>query len=354
MLRVLSRLLSCAVVLAAISSACGGGGSRPPTTPPPTPPTTPPTTPVAGTTSGRIVNGLDQNQGIGGATVQGDGLGSVTADAQGRFTLQSPTATEPVSIRVSSPSIHERRVFFKVPGEAVTISTFPASIQLSYVDEMCRNTFGGLTRWTTAPVLIVERSAIEYPSRVSTGELVPDEVIERTIGELRQSLNAISAGRFPDFAAVQMRETPAGSASILPDGVIGLTWQTRLLERWTHVAYGARAYGGPGAGLIRGEVALDRDWHVHGLPAGSRRDFFFVVQHELGHAMGFSHTKFQPSFMYEVFLMTISAVDRQVFEIVMQRPNGNSSPDADPSGVSLNLTTGSREMVVERCGFLRR
>jgi len=100
-------------------------------------------------------------------------------------------------------------------------------------------------------------------------------------------------------------------------------------------------------------VALDYEWRVFGLPQGSRRDIVPVEQHELGHALGYSHTKTAPSFMYEVFLMTVSDLDRKAFEIYMQRPNGNQSPDRDPPGVSLNLTP-SGEMVVERCSFLPR
>ena len=337
-------------VVVAISAACNGGPS-PPTSPPSTPPTTPPGGEI---TTGRVVNAVDMNQGIASASIQSDGLAAVTSDTSGHFSVQSSSATGQRSFRISAPSIIERSVFFKVPGDHITVSTMPASIELSYFNEMVRNTFGGLTRWTSAPVLVVERSAIEYGSRVSTGETVPEEVVQRTIAEVRQTLAIVSAGRYMDFASIEVRDTAAGMTSQIPNGAIGLTWQTRLLEGFMHVAYGSRSYGGPTAGLTRGEVALDRDWHVHGLPAGSRRDFFFVVQHELGHAMGYSHTKFAPSFMYEVFLMTISTIDRQVFEIVMQRPNGNLSPDTDPATSPLNLVSGGHQTIVERCNFLRR
>lgn len=124
-------------------------------------------------------------------------------------------------------------------------------------------------------------------------------------------------------------------------------------------ARGRRFQGGriPGAadgGLSQGEVVLDYEWHVFGLPAGSRRDFFNVLQHELGHALGYSHTKMAPSFMYEVVLMTVSALDRDAFEIYMQRPSGHQSPDIDPAGVSLNLLPVPQEMLIPRCAFLAR
>ena len=71
--------------------------------------------------------------------------------------------------------------------------------------------------------------------------------------------------------------------------------------------------------------------------------------------MGYSHTKTSPSFMYEVFLMTISALDRQAFEIYMQRPSGNRTPDVDPSGTSANFgISAPRGMIVERCASLTR
>ena len=331
------------VCLVAVLTACGGS-SRLPTTPNPPPVVPPP--PVLVSTSGRIVNALDHGQGIGGATLQSDSLAGTAADGEGHFILQASAASSvPLTVRISGSSIIERTVLFKIPGDPVTVTTMPAAMDLTYFNEMCRS-FGGIARWATAPALVVERAVLGYGSgRVSIGETVPEATVERTVNELRQVFPILTAGRFADFASIEYRTTPAGGVSRIPDGAIGLTWQTQLLEKFTHVAYGSREMGTDG--LIRGEVALDRDWHVHGLPAGSRRDFFNVVQHELGHAMGFSHTKKSPSFMYEVFLMTISPLDRQAFEIFMQRPNGNRSPDADPSGSSLNLTVPAGRTIID-------
>jgi hypothetical protein len=189
---------------------------------------------------------------------------------------------------------------------------------------------------------------------VATGDTVPDEIVERSIRELQQVLPLLTAERYGGFASVEVRRTPAGTVSSVPQGAIGLTWQRELLNRFGHVAYGGRSSGAPDGGLNRGEVALDDQWHIYGLPAGSRRDFFLVVQHELGHALGYSHTKTAPSFMYEVFMMTVSALDRQAFEIYMQRPSGNTSPDADPAEISVNLLGPPGEMVISRCAFLRQ
>ena len=307
-----------------------------------------------GSTAGRVVNALDLNAGVGGANLQGDGFAVATADAAGQFTLEASSVSGvPNSVRVTGSSIVERQVLLKIPGDPVTVTTMPASFDLTYFNEMCRS-FGGIARWESAPALIVETSALDYSTRVSTGETVPDAHIQSTVAELRQVIPILSAGRFGDFASIEYRNTPAGTASQRAAGAIVLTWQTHLLEKFTHVAYGGRELGSGTSGLVRGEVALDRDWHLYGLPEGSRRDYFFVLQHELGHAMGFGHTKRSPSFMYEVFLMTVSALDRQAFEIYMQRPNGNRTPDADPSGTSLNLTAPTGQMIIERCESLKR
>ena len=330
-----------------------GSDSRPPTSPPVT---SPPAVPPAATTSGRVVNALDQGQGIAGASVVAEFVTSTTTDSSGQFTLQTAVSSLAPLIRISSPAIVERQVYVKVPGDPVLVTTMPSSINLTYFNEMCRTFGNGITRWAAAPVLYVETSALAYGSRISTGEVVPDDHVQRTIAELRQVIPILSAGRFADFAAIEYRTTPAGTASRIPEGAIGLTWQTKLLETFGHVAYGGREQATlVTQGMLRGEVALDRDWHLYGLPAGSRRDVFNVVQHELGHAMGYSHTKTSPSFMYEVFLMTISSLDRQAFEIYMQRPSGNRAPDVDPNGSSANLAApGPRGMVVERCASLKR
>jgi hypothetical protein len=335
------------ILLTALAlQACGGGSA------PVSPSPVPPIVPAPLTTTARLVNALDLGEGVAGATIQADGLADLMSDASGNFTLQTPAATQ-YRIRISSPSWVERHAALKVPGNPATVSLIPGTLSLSYFDEMCRG-FGRILRWGTAPALVVETAVIEYSSRVATGDTVPDEIVERSIRELQQVLPLLTAERYGGFASVEVRRTPAGTVSSVPQGAIGLTWQRELLNRFGHVAYGGRSSGAPDGGLNRGEVALDDQWHIYGLPAGSRRDFFLVVQHELGHALGYSHTKTAPSFMYEVFMMTVSALDRQAFEIYMQRPSGNTSPDADPAEISVNLLGPPGEMVISRCAFLRQ
>jgi hypothetical protein len=336
------------ILLIAVTVHACGGSSTPIS---PAPPAAPPVPPSLGSTIARLVSTLDRDQPIAGAAIQADPLGETTSDALGYFTLQASIAA-PYRIRVSSASWVERQTLVKVPGDEATVSLIPNTLSLSYFDEMCRG-FGRMVRWGTAPALVVETAVIEYGSRVATDDTVPDEVVERTMREMREVLPTLAAGRYEDYASIEVRRTPAGTTSFVPQGAIGLTWQRDLANRFGHVAYGGRSPGAPDGGLNRGEVALDDQWHIFGLPAGSRRDFVPVVQHELGHALGYSHTKTAPSFMYEVFLMTISPLDRQAFEIYMQRPSGNMSPDADPIGISVNLLGTSGEMDIPRCAFLR-
>jgi hypothetical protein len=305
------------------------------------------------TTTARLVNALDLGEGVAGATIQADGLADVMSDASGNFTLQTPAATQ-YRIRISSSSWVERHAALKVPGNPATVSLIPNSLNLTYFHEMCRGGgFGRIARWGTAPALVVETAVIQYGSRVATDDTVPDDVVERTMREVRQGLPLLTAGRYGDFASIELRRTPAGTASLVPPGALGLTWQRGLLTGFGHVAYGGREAGGTDADLVRGEVALDDRWHISGLPQGSRRDFFLVVQHELGHTLGYSHTNTAPSFMFGSFLMDVSAKDRQVFEIYMHRPSGNRAPDADPAEISVNLLGPPGEMVISRCAFLR-
>ena len=328
--------------------ACGGNSpvAPTPTAPPPTP------TPIMGTTTGRLVNVLNGDEGVAGATLSVVSLGEAVSDAAGQFRVQAPsTIPIPYSTRITQSGWVERNVLFKVPGDPVSISLIPDSFNLTYFNEMCRS-FGRVARWPSAPALIVETSVIQYPSRIAIDEEVPPQSVTRTTDELRRTLAVLSAGRFGDFASVEFRRTAAGTRSSAPAGALALSWQRGLLEGFGHVAYGARYLGGSDSGITSGEVALDYDWREFGQPQGSRRDFIPVEQHELGHALGYSHTRTAPSFMYEVFLMTVSALDRQAFEIFMQRPNGNASPDQDPAGVSHNASAHGG-LVIERCPFLR-
>ena len=339
----------CVLALLVMLVLPGCGGSSPVG---PTPPPTPTPSPSTGATTGKLVNVLNGDEAVAGATLSVASLGETVSDAAGQFRVQAPSTTPvPYSTRITQSGWVERNVLFKVPGDPVSISLIPASFNLTYFDEMCRS-FGRVARWSSAPALIVETSVIQYSSRIATDEEVPPQAVTRTTDELRRTLVVLSAGRFTDFASIEFRRTAAGSRSSAPAGALALSWQRGLLDGFGHVAYGARYLGGSDSGITSGEVALDYDWREFGQPQGSRRDFIPVEQHELGHALGYSHTRTAPSFMYEVFLMTVSAQDRQAFEIFMQRPNGNASPDQDPAGVSHNVNSHG-ELVVERCPFLR-
>jgi hypothetical protein len=313
---------------------------------------TPAPEPARLSTRARVVGTLAPAPGIGGATVASEELGEVTTAADGSFTLQT-AAPLTSAIRVTEPLWIERQTFLKVPGGDATVSLIPRSINLTYFDEMCRG-FGRLLRWGSPPALVVETAVLQYGTRVATEDVVPPDTVERTIGEIRGGLAIQTAGRFADYSTVEIRRTPPGTRSAGPTGAIGLTWQRGLLEGFGHVAYGGRGGGAADGGLIYGELARDFEWHVYGLPAGSRRDVFNVVQHELGHTLGYSHTKIAPSFMYEVYLMSVSAQDRQAFEIVMQRPSGNQTPDVDPRESSVNFNAVPQPMDIPRCAFLAR
>lgn len=331
------RIPSAAFVLVlSLLTACGGGSSSP------LPPTSPAPPPAGGLTTGRVVSVLDEHHAVAGAALNSD-LGPIRADDLGYFSLTSASAGL-YALTISGTGWIERQTGIKVPGVNARLSLIPSAFDLTYFDEMCRLS-GRIARWDSAPMLVVETAVLTHPTGVAIEETVPPEFVAQTVEQLRRTLPVLSAGRFPDFAGVETRRTAAGTSASFPNGAIVLTWRRGLIERFGHVAFGRRTVTALSGPITDGEVALDYDWRVFGLPAGSRRDIVPVEQHELGHTLGFSHTRRAPSFMYEVFLMTVSSLDRQAFEIFMQRPNGNQAPDRDPTGASTNLMPGGSRRV---------
>lgn len=303
--------------------------------------------PISGEITGRVVSAAPSAEGVAFAAVEREPGSAVQADAAGFFRISATGATGLYPVTVSANGWISRRTLLRVPGPHAEVSLMSSSVNATHFDQMCRGIGGALLRWTQVPRLQIERSVITYGSRLATDEQVPAAVIDATVEKLRRVLPVLSAGRFADFASIDRVTTAVGAASSTPVGAITVTWQRGLLPGFGHVAYGARSTAGD-VDLQRGEVAQDADWHIRHLPVGSRTDFDLVLQHELGHTLGYSHTALRPSFMYETYLQGISSLDLEMFSIFFQRPSGNTAPDKDPTSASINTLRASVASVDER------
>ncbi|MEX1129090.1 MAG: hypothetical protein WD227_15055 [Vicinamibacterales bacterium] len=289
------------------------------------------------TVTGRLVNALDRGQGVAGV-IKGQGFGEVTTQADGTFAVQV-NVPGPYRVSIAAAGFVERETGLQIPGPHAEISLIPASFDLVTYDQLARAQTGppgsGMTRWVNPPRLLIYTRLIDCTSGgrvVVLAEVIPDEEINAAIAVLREALDGLSGGAFRDFVEV-----------IRDPGTVG---ETRHLDdiRWSgtiHVgACPSISNGSDGAGRI---LRPDRSfvpsiaaafWKKGPAPSRLRA----TQQHELGHALGLSHTfTATPSIMSETKPgLSVGWFDRLAGQIMFQRPPGNRSPDIDPESFVVN------------------
>ena len=322
--------LSAAAALAICALGCGRDATGPasPVLPIPTAPTG-----SGPTTSIRIVSTLT-DQPVSGASATGAPVRSTTSGGDGFVTLEAPRPGR-YAISVTAAQYVTRQTTVSIPAGEASIDLIASNFDLVAFDQMFRGvtTAGRLAKWSTAPVLIVQRTGLVWASSqddryLAEGEQWTDGDIAGLIADLTFGLQTISAGVFQEFSAIRVEQATAGTTVTVPQaGAIVVARYRGLRGPSGSRIGGLGTTNTDAAGVIRGGMLmLDRDGELSA-PASARR----VRVHELGHVLGTSHVTSRLSFMNPDGNGGLpNDADIDAFRVAARRPPGNRSPDVDP------------------------
>ncbi len=301
--------------------------------------------PTIVTTSGRIVDAVSQAA-LGGVTISGGSV-SVQSDAGGAFMVTGApgSITSPLLLTFARPTTIARQTSLRVPGKDALVSLIPSSFDLAAFDQMFRMPM--LERWTTVPPLKIETRTGQFTDIHSTtittiGDSMSDVEYASVVSDLTTGLGALSGDTFTAFESIARQDSPQGTTvNVLEDDVI-----TVMRVRGMENAIGAVGLGSAllltDGTVVGGMVLLDRDYDQNRSGFGQQ-----VRQHELGHAMGYSHVTSRDSVMNPVTgpRAIINAADRLAAHVAFERPPGNRTPDVDPDAFTAN--PAGRRLVVK-------
>ena len=321
--------LCCLMVVALAVTSCKPSSSA-----------TSPTSGSPTTTGGSLslqVNDALSSSGIGGATVSGTSVPSVTTDGAGKVVATTQSGAGSFSLTVSGASIVTRQFTAKIPGGAVTLSVIPASFDLMSFNQMFRlgNNGLGLARWTAALALhIVSRALQARPSVAVASYLVLDEQISgeeiQAIGDdLKTALPLLTDGAFKSFSGVQVDQLPAGSPVPSTAGVIYVARCNGLAASQGGAA-GVTTWSLSNFAVFGGLICYDDAFEA------ATTEHYFLRAHELGHALGYRHVTTGQTSLMNPTPTVLSDWDRQAVHIGFSRAPGSVSPDVDPQGSSQN------------------
>lgn len=282
---------------------------------------------------GRVINVLTDAS-LGDGTISPSHGPGVTSDAGGGFRLTVASAADILDLRVSVPGFVDRDTAVRASAGPAHVSMIDRAFDLRAFDEMFRTP--QLTRWTAAPPLVIEGTALRFAGFdgnefLATGSPLSESEIAPLVDDMRWGLPQLTGGEYGDFASVERRQTPAGgSAAVLNAGVITVALYEGLTAATGYWGYGRALVRGDGA-VVGGSIMIDRDFNRSG---SSLRRALRV--HELGHALGANHVVSRTSVMNGTIRTEPTAWDRDAGRLAHRRPPGNRAPDVDPSGSGVN------------------
>ena len=288
---------------------------------------------AGGTVTGQTTSAVS-GAAVGGIAVRINGAGVATSDANGNFQVtQSSSGRQGVAL--TGPDMLERRTSLTFPGPHAALGLIPRSFDLAAFDQMFRKS-GQLTRWTTAPQLVVETrvlvfSTLEANDFATTEETLSSAEVQTLTADLTAGLAALTGGRFTSFSSPRVDASAFGSrVNLERTGQIVVARFKGLTSRTGYAGFGKWATQADGR-VVGGVAYLDRDFDKSS--SAFRRA---IRMHELGHTLGYNHVTARPSLMNPSPRTEVTAFDRLATSIAFQRPVGSRTPDIDPDGFSSN------------------
>lgn len=330
----------------ALTLACGCSKSGGPTAPPGQQPSnTPP--PVTGhIVTGRLIDATNAGAGIasGAVTFNGSLLGNTAADGTFNVGFQTQGLNR---VSLTAPGFVERQTGIQAPSLNLQLSLIPAAFDLAHFNQMWRHVEGNLTRWTTAPKVIIERRVLQFtginvPSYIATSELLTDAEVARITAAITDGYAMLTDSRLGPLVSVTSHTASPGDTVTVGSepGTIVVTRQVGLTSSTPEHFWGYARWSRTGdAEVTSGFIIVDRDFALD--PA---RDKYFrsLHMHEFGHTLGAQHVAGITSVMNSSATTEPNEFDLDAGRIVMRRPLGNRTPDIDPVSHSATTLRGSR------------
>jgi hypothetical protein len=285
--------------------------------------------------TGAILDALT-DAAIAGATLDIEGLGTVTSMSDGTFRIDVPDQEQIREVTIRSTAAVERQTALRSPGPDARLRLIPSSFDLAAFDQMIRSN-GLLQRWIDRPKLTIQTRVLTFTATSATESVAVDAAMttaeaDLLVEDLSWGLQQLSASTFPSFASVQ-RETATVGQSV-PITRVGEILVARFegLQAATGF-WGFTRWATDGQGKVMGGIImLDQGFETSNSPF--RRS---LRTHELGHALGYNHVTSRPSVMNSSARVEPNEFDLQAVKLAFLRPPGNRPPDIDPDALTSNL-----------------
>jgi hypothetical protein len=285
--------------------------------------------------TGAVVNAVnDAAAGVVSFTVGGTLIGR--SESHGGFSVGFPSTGSNRTV-LSASGFVERQTNIAAPGSGLQLSLIPASpsFNLAAFDQMFRHaqvggSGPGLTRWTSAPSLVIERRVVQFTnvcafSYQGLEDSISGADTDAIITDMRDGFQLLTAGRLGPLASVTTQTAEPG-ATVIPrqSGKIVVMRAAGLFAAdkfWGYACWSTTADGEVTGGFI----LLDKDFEEN--PSPFHRS---LRMHELGHTLGCQHVTGTTSVMNSNARTEPNQFDQQAARIAMLRPTGNRTPDIDP------------------------